>query len=114
MILRAVSLSLVGLLMGAAACDARAGGGAATTRPGEGAGPVAPEGNEEGDSPEELELRLERLVNEQADQMKLAASDSAACEELCSLATSICGVQEKLCVIADERPRWDLNPRPPA
>jgi hypothetical protein len=61
-----------------------------------------PEGHAEGDSREELERRLRRLLADQAPIAAAATGDPEACEKLCSLSTSICGVQEKLCNIAAE------------
>jgi hypothetical protein len=66
-----------------------------------------PEGWNEGDSRDELEARLRRLVEQQGAMKTAASANAGACEDICSLATSICGVQEKLCSIADRHPGED-------
>jgi hypothetical protein len=87
-----------------AACDERAGGGPV---PPSGSGGAAtdfgPEGTAEGESPQELAERLRAMASEQRKLLTMADQDPAQCEDLCSLSTSICGVKEKLCRIADER-----------
>lgn len=84
------------------------GGGPTPVNPGEpGAHGDQPEGWGEGDSRDELRARLTRLVEQQRVMASAAAASAAACEDICSLATSICGVQEKLCSIADEHPGED-------
>lgn len=88
----------------APACTTQSGTGTATVTPGEDARPDAPEGRSEGDSRDELEARMHKLVAEQKARVEAASGSAAACEDLCSLATSICGVREKLCAIADEHP----------
>ena len=62
----------------------------------------AAEGRQEGDSPEELRLRLGKLNDSHQQLFGAATEDPSKCEDLCSLATSICGIKEKLCNIADE------------
>jgi hypothetical protein len=94
----------------AAGCERQSSEGAPTVVPGDDArGPRAdnPEGAAVGDSRDELEIRLEALVREQETVAAAAATDALVCEDLCSLATSICGVREKLCVIADQHPTDD-------
>ena len=85
------------------------GGGPTPINPGEpGAhGDQPSKGWGEGDSRDELKARLTRLVAQQRVMATAAAASAAACEDICSLATSICGVQEKLCSIADEHPGED-------
>lgn len=84
------------------------GGGPTPINPGEpGAHGDQPEGWGEGDSRDELKARLTRLVEQQRVMATAAAASAGACEDICSLATSICGVQEKLCSIADEHPGED-------
>lgn len=79
------------------------------------AGPVGPEGVEErsrpdavgpheGDTVNELEARLRRLTGEQETLIPASSEDPAKCEDVCSLATSICGVKEKLCNLAEDHP----------
>jgi hypothetical protein len=105
---RRVSLGLafaVTLLAGSLGCGPTAGTGAGTVSPG-GAhdGELQGEGRQEGESADELELRLRRLVSEQESLIVPANSEAGTCEDLCSLATSICGIKEKLCNIADRHP----------
>ncbi|RMH00273.1 MAG: hypothetical protein D6705_00855 [Deltaproteobacteria bacterium] len=58
----------------------------------------------EGETAPELAERLRRLRTQQGEYLPASAKDPDACEYVCSLATSICGVKEKLCRLADERP----------
>ena len=95
------------LVLPASACTTTAGGTAPVIPPGEEARPDAPEGRGEGDSRDELEARMHKLVAEQQGRLEAAAGSAKACEDLCSLATSICGVREKLCSIADDHPGDD-------
>lgn len=64
--------------------------------------PDQPEGLAEGDSADELDARKDKLVLQMRELEQAASSDPKQCEDLCSLATSICGVSEKLCNIADD------------
>ncbi len=93
----------VAAMLLASACDKTSSSSGATVVPGEpqAAPGTDPEGTQEGDSMGELQLRLRRLVEEQSTKLEPAATDAAVCEDLCSLATSICGVQQKLCDLAD-------------
>jgi hypothetical protein len=52
-------------------------------------------------------VRLRKLVDQQRALSTAASANAGACEDICSLATSICGVQEKLCSIADKHPGED-------
>jgi hypothetical protein len=61
-----------------------------------------PEGLAEGDSADELDARKDKLVEQLHGMRASATTDPRQCEDLCSLATSICGVAEKLCNIADD------------
>jgi hypothetical protein len=61
-------------------------------------------GPHEGDTAGELEARLKRLRAEQVELEPTSTEEPAACETVCSLATQICGVREKLCNIADDHP----------
>jgi len=64
-------------------------------------------GPHEGDSALELDARRKRLRDDQEQLVPVASEDPAKCEDVCSLATSIGGVKEKLCNIADEHPGDD-------
>ncbi|MGH1346835.1 MAG: hypothetical protein ACRBN8_35030 [Nannocystales bacterium] len=91
----------------ATGCGPIAGGSTVTPGgriPGTREGP-APVGTQEGDSVPELEKRLERLSGEQAARMDDAMTDTQACHDLCSLSSSICEVEVKLCDIADRHPQ---------
>lgn len=61
-----------------------------------------PEGLAEGDSAAELDARKDKLVAQLKDVEQAADTDPQVCEDLCSLATSICGMTLKLCSIADD------------
>jgi len=63
-----------------------------------------PEGDEEGNDVGALRDRLERLSSEQDAKASGSDGSSGACEDLCSLASSICTVKEKLCEVADRHP----------
>jgi hypothetical protein len=87
----------------ALACDVRSGGGTVIpTDDGVGTN-IDPEGEFEGDSIDELKIRLDRLVGEQEQLISASSSDAAKCEELCELSRAICEVKTKMCEIADER-----------
>ena len=89
----------------ASACTTGRAGEGPTITPGEtGAHADQPEGWGEGDSRDELQLRLRKLVEQQRAMASAAGASPSTCEDICSLATSICGVQEKLCSIADKHP----------
>ncbi|MCA9649059.1 MAG: hypothetical protein H6712_15810 [Myxococcales bacterium] len=91
------------------ACQATARGGGTATPGGNGAvseGPD-PEGNHEGDNIGDLEARLDRLQQEQARVVSSSDGSFGVCEDLCSLASKICTVKEKLCEIADRHPGED-------
>ena len=91
-----------------AACGPRSGTTPGTVAPQPaGPGQVAPEEPaepHEGETAPELAERLRRLRAKQGEYLPASSSDPDACEYVCSLATSICGVKEKLCRLADERP----------
>ncbi len=102
-------MARVVLAWGLTACVPQGARGNASVVPGhDEAGPKAAdaplEEPHEGETASELAARLDRLRTRQRDFQARAASDVAACENLCALATSICGIQEKLCSLADERP----------
>jgi hypothetical protein len=93
---------LLGVLAGALACDQGSGGG--TVVPG-GLGSdsqLEPEGEFEGESIDELLLRLNNLT-EKREQLVDNSQDPTQCEELCELSRAICEVKDKMCEIADER-----------
>lgn len=93
---------VVGVLTGALACDQ--GSSSGTVVPG-GQGSdseLAPEGEFEGESIDELKLRLDHLA-EQREQLVADIQDPSQCEELCELSRAICEVKDKMCEIADER-----------
>ena len=103
--LRWVTSTAAALLI--AACDpgGQAGEGPVLETPGGagGAGVAPPEeGVAEGDSADELNARKQRLYVEFRALVEEGSNDPDTCERLCSLATSICGVQEKLCNIAED------------
>jgi hypothetical protein len=91
----------------ATGCGQAASGAGGTITPG-GNGNVRdaadPEGDAEGNDVGALRERLERLSRDQ--DAKASGSDGSfgACEDLCSLASSICTVKEKLCEVAERHP----------
>ncbi len=97
---------LMTVVVGGSTCRPSASDGGTTaptiTHP-PGTGPAA-DGPHEGQSAAELKLRLDKLAEQQAGLIPAASRDPNTCEEVCSLATSICSVQEKLCEIADGHP----------
>jgi hypothetical protein len=98
---RSWHLALVCLL--ALGCDERSGGGTVIPTD-EGVGTqIDPKGEFEGESINELALRLNRLVDMQEQLIAASSSDAGKCEELCELARSICEVKTKMCELADER-----------
>lgn len=101
---RSIGFGMVlGVLMASSACQMGARGGGSATPGGNGAvseGPD-PEGPNEGDNIGDLKARLDRLRTEQAQMMSSSDGSFGVCEDLCSLASKICTVKEKLCEIAD-------------
>ncbi len=97
---------ILGAYVLVAGCGPSAAGGG-TVAPG-GNGNVRdgadPEGDEEGNDVGALRQRLERLSTEQAKAASSSDASFGACEDLCSLASSICTVKEKLCEVADRHP----------
>jgi len=69
--------------------------------------PDQPVGRAEGESADELDAQKDRMVDDYRAKVTRASTNPNTCEQLCSLATSICGVQEKLCGIADDHPADD-------
>ena len=86
-----------------AACDERSGGGTVTPGGHGSDSQLEPEGEFEGDSIDELQIRLDRLVEQQGVLIGAGNHDPAKCEELCQLSRAICEVKTKMCEIADER-----------
>lgn len=64
---------------------------------------LKPEGEFEGESMDELQLRLEGLTGKQDALVAAGNRDPGKCEELCDLSRSICEIQTKMCEIADDR-----------
>jgi hypothetical protein len=98
-------LATAGLLIGTSLASSgcvNASTGPAVVTPGSEPAPDQPEGLADGDSADELDARKDKLVQSMRDLRGAASSDPKQCEDLCSLATSICGVSEKLCNIADD------------
>ena len=97
---------MLGAWLLTAGCGPTAGGGGTVAPAGNGnvRDGADPEGEEEGNDVGSLQARLERLSREQ--DAKASGSDGSfgACEDLCSLASSICTVKEKLCEVADRHP----------
>jgi hypothetical protein len=88
----------------ASGCDQRSGGGTVTPNSGHGSdSKLTPEGEFEGESIDELDIRLQHLVEQQEQQVTAANLDPGQCEELCELSRAICEVKTKMCEIADER-----------
>ncbi|NVB40040.1 hypothetical protein G6O69_19500 [Pseudenhygromyxa sp. WMMC2535] len=97
-------LSIFALLGLGIACDER--GGASTVIPTGGGGgdsQLKPEGEFEGESIDELDLRLERLTEEHEARIAAGTNDPSECEALCELSQAICEVKTKMCEIADDR-----------
>lgn len=101
----------LGLLLGLglaslSGCSPSASGGGTVTPGGNGNVPEGsdPEGRDEGDNIGDLKARLDRLTAEQAKKASESDTSFGVCEDLCSLASSICTVKEKLCDVADQHP----------
>jgi hypothetical protein len=93
------------LLLVFAACQPQATGGTVTPTVGGGAGRADnPDGPQEGENFGDLKNRLERLRARASQVQPVATGDAGKCEDLCSIATNICAVQEKLCELADDHP----------
>lgn len=86
------------------ACDEARSGGGTVVPQGDGVGTsITPEGSFEGESIDELQIRLNRLVSQQDQLTAASSSDAGKCEELCELSRAICEVKTKMCEIADAR-----------
>lgn len=94
-------------LAGLVGCAAQGGSGSVSMESPGDAMPDQPVGRAEGESADELDAQKDRMVSDYRSKVTRASTDAVACEQLCSLATSICGVQEKLCGIADDHPADD-------
>lgn len=90
------------LVIALSACAPQAGNRTVTPG-GNGTAPrgATAEGHHDDDSMGSLKLRLDGLKSKQSTLVQAASADAGVCEDLCSLATSICAVQEKLCELAD-------------
>jgi hypothetical protein len=101
-----MAVALLGSYLLAAGCGPSASGGGTVTPGGNGNAPDGsdPEGQEEGDDVGALRQRLERLSTQQHEKASGSDGSFGACEDLCSLASSICTVKEKLCEVADRHP----------
>ena len=64
-----------------------------------------PDGQQEDNSFPSLKARLRELKEKQQAAAVKAMSEISRCEELCSIATQICEVAERLQVIADRHPQ---------
>jgi hypothetical protein len=82
-------------------CDGERGGGGTVVPHGGGSDSgLRPEGDPEGESMAELDLRLDKLVGERTSLIKLG-DDPNKCEALCELSRAICEVKTKMCSIAE-------------
>ncbi len=66
-----------------------------------------PIGPAAGESINELDARKDKLIGEVRGRVQAATGDAKVCENLCSLASSVCEVQEKICDIADANASHD-------
>jgi hypothetical protein len=98
-----LATTLVITCMLASACDQRSGGGTVTPSGRDADSELTPEGEFEGESIDELDIRLQHLVEQQNQQITVGNIDAAKCEDLCELSRAICEVKTKMCEIADER-----------
>lgn len=84
-------------------CDQRASEGVSVTPVDHtGDSGLKPEGEFEGESINELELRLNRLATTQDQLVTAGTKDAGKCEELCQLSRDICEIKTKMCDIADK------------
>lgn len=84
-------------------CDERGGGGTVVPNGGGSDSGLRPEGEPEGESMDELALRLDKLVGDQPSLLALSDDDPDKCEALCELSRAICEIKTKMCSIAEER-----------
>lgn len=92
------------LALSLAACDQGSSGGSVVPGGHGTDSDLQPQGGYEGETFDELRLRLDRLEQQREQAKSLGNHDPDKCEELCELSRSICEVQSKMCEIADERP----------
>ncbi|PRQ06636.1 hypothetical protein [Enhygromyxa salina] len=97
------AMCLVLSCMLAGACDQRSGGGTVAPTGHGSDSNLTPEGEFEGESMGELDIRLQHLVEQQEQRVTAASLDARSCEDLCELSRAICEVKSKMCEIADER-----------
>lgn len=94
-------------LVATMACNVRGSDGGSVV-PGEGESPgegPGPQGDQESnESIDDLKARLDRLRIQHAEMSTSSDGSFGVCEDLCSLASNICTVKEKLCEIADRHP----------
>jgi hypothetical protein len=96
------SALVAGVLACSLACEQSSGGTTVVPSGQGGDSELEPKGEFEGESIDELVLRLNHLT-EQREQLVADEPNPAQCEELCELSQAICEVKDKLCEIADER-----------
>ncbi|MFV8749577.1 hypothetical protein ACNOYE_03375 [Nannocystaceae bacterium ST9] len=84
-------------------CDERGGGGTVVPEGGGGDSELRPEGDHEGETMAELEVRLDKLVARQTHMVAAGTDDPHQCEPLCELSRAICEIKTKMCSIAEER-----------
>jgi hypothetical protein len=93
---------VAGALVCSLACDQGSSGNTVVPGGQGGDSELVPEGEFEGESIDELLLRLNHL-SEKREQLVAGGEEPAQCEELCELSRAICEVKDKMCEIADER-----------
>jgi hypothetical protein len=100
------AVMMLGSYLLTAGCGPTSSGGGTVTPGGNGNARDGsePEGEEEGNDVGALRARLERLTTERDQRASASDGSFGACEDLCSLASSICTVKEKLCEVADRHP----------
>jgi hypothetical protein len=83
-------------------CPEQGGGGTVVPHGGGTDSGLRPDGDPEGESMAELDLRLDKLVAERA-SLTSVTDDASKCEELCELSRAICEVKTKMCSIAESQ-----------
>lgn len=97
---RWLMLMVLALTLG---CDGERGGGGSVVPHGGGAdSELRPNGDPEGESMAELDLRLDKLTAERA-SLTSAGNDPSKCEALCELSRAICEIKTKMCSIAEDQ-----------
>jgi hypothetical protein len=84
-------------------CDERGGGGTVVPHGRGNDSGLRPEGEPEGESMDELALRLDKLVGDQPRLLAVSDDEPNKCEALCELSRAICEIKTKMCSIAEER-----------